>query len=181
MFDYAKVIYPALFAVFVCMAAPKCCMAHDVSLDYSYWDTDDGKAASGIMLHGAADVGLPAFKLEGRISYYEDISLTEDPRISVMPVELGGRLHLFPGSMIDPYGSLGLGYYMFDGSSGFSIDDEWGGYAVIGSHFLMADVLGGFALNAEFFYRYIQDASRGSFGDYDASGWGLNVGAGFRW
>ena len=181
MFNCTKKLSVALSMLIFGVLAASSAEASDLAVDYSYWNTSDGKAASGLMLHGAADVGTPGLQLEGRISYYDNISVASDPKITVLPVEAGARLHMFPGSMIDPYGSLGLGYYFFDGSSGFNVDNSWGGYAVLGSNFGMADMLGGFTINTELFYRYIKDASRDNFPDYDASGWGFNVGAGFHW
>lgn len=109
----------------------------------SYWDTDDAGDTAG----GGIGVGIPLGQrlgLDLRASYYEELSNdpldaifdNDDPifqqnGLQVVPLEIGLRYNFSPGAGANFYLGGGGTYYLLDSDFG-EVDDEVGGYALLG-------------------------------------------------
>jgi hypothetical protein len=140
--------------------------AHAIGVFGSYWDGQDTKSGYGLGLIHKFQI-IPIVSLDVRASWVD----FGDANTSIIPLEATGRAKL---GLV--YGGVGLGYYIFNSHPlGVEIDNQLGGFAVLGLQFTPAGI-GAFG---ELKYTLLEtDVGPVKL---DASGLGVNVGVVFNW
>ena len=137
----------------------------------SYWDKGDleGKGGFGVGL------GMPLVSghivLDGRIYFIGKSSLARDDELTMVPLDLGLQLHLFPGAALNPYALGGISFIYADADRS-DVDSSFGAYLGAGLEWAPVSFL---RLFGEGIYRFQKlDGSRGS--NIDVGGLTGNVG-----
>lgn len=137
----------------------------------SYWDKGDadGKWGAGIGL------SLPLFsehlRIDGRVYSFEDSSLGKDDELTLIPVDVGVQIHLFPDADFNPYALAGVSFIYADADR-TDVDSSLGGYLGGGIEWAPVPVI---KLFGEVVYR-AHELDGGNNGDLDVSGMTGNVG-----
>jgi len=183
---------------------PAASAAGSFSLYGTYWETDDLNETFG----GGLAFGIPLgerFALDLRASYYEQLDSNEldeildaifdddenvfrQNSIEVIPVEVGIRYNFVPRERVNVYVGGGPAYYLLASDFG-GIDDEFGGYALLGAQFGDPE---GISFLLEGQYRKVEgsiDNEEGELGDrdfvdrvnFDLDGFAINAGIAWRW
>jgi hypothetical protein len=194
----------ALALALFLLLLPAAGAAGSFSLYGSYWETDELDETFG----GGMAFGVPLgerFALDLRAAYYErlksgnfdqllddlfddDESVFRENSIEIIPVEVGIRYNFVPREVVNVYVGGGVGYYLLAADRG-EIDDEFGGYALLGAQF--GDPEGvSFLLEGQ--YRKIEGSIRDRDGElgnrdltdevsFDLDGFAINAGVAWRW
>jgi len=142
----------------------------------SYWDRNDVDGAWG----GGVGVSLPLLidylRLDGRVYFFEDSDFGPDDELTLLPVDLGLQVHVFPDSSIDPYLLAGFSYLYADADK-VDVDSKFGAY--LGAGVDMELSIPFFKVFAEAIYRFNEiDSALGN--DPDVSGFTGNIGLKFN-
>lgn len=149
-------------------------LAFDLSGYVSYWDK---KQVEGTYGYGVA-LGTPLLsehlRLDGRISILEESRFGTHDHLQLVPVDVGFRIHVWPGNDVDPYALAGISFVYADADQA-SVHGQFGTYIGGGINWSPWPV---FTLFGELTYRN-QEISRSGGEDIDLSGLAGNAGMRF--
>jgi hypothetical protein len=139
----ARTLLLATSAILVLALGATPASAGHFNLFGSFWDTKDAGDTAG----GGIGLGFPLGQRWGidlRASYYEELTnegleaIFDDDEtvfqrrgLQVLPLEIGLRYNFSPGNRANFYLGGGGTYYLLDSDFG-DVDDEVGGYALLG-------------------------------------------------
>lgn len=161
-----------LFSVLLCSSQA---LAVDVYGFMSYWDKGDFDGTEGVGIGISFPIIMDSLRLDGRAHYFSDSDYGRGD-VTVIPFDLGLRLHLFPQGVLDPYVLGGISYNYTD-SSELNLDSTFGGYLGAGVDMELGTSL--FKLFGEVMYRF-SDIDNVDGNNLDASGMSANVGLRFH-
>jgi len=141
----------------------------------SYWDRDEVDGAWGGGLGASLPLFIDYFRLDGRIYFFENSELGSDDELTLLPVDFGLQVHIFPDGSMDPYVLCGFSYLYADAEK-IDVDSKFGVYVGAGVDFDLSMPF--FKVFAEAMYRFNElDAALDN--DLDVSGFTGNIGLKF--
>jgi len=147
-------------------------MAIDLYGFGSYWDKKDADGSWG----GGVGLSLPfiteRLRIDGRAYFFENSDLGNDGDITLLPLDLGLQVHLFPSSAFDPYALGGVSYIYADADR-IDVDSNFGVYLGLGLDMNIGIPL--IKLFGEVIYR-TSELDRKFGEDIDVSGFTGNIG-----
>ena len=141
----------------------------------SYWDKNDVEGSWGAGLGASLPLLIDFIRLDGRIYFFENSDLDTDDSLTLVPVDLGLQVHLFPDADIDPYGLAGISFLYADADK-IDVDSTFGAY--IGAGLDVKLGIPFFKLFGEALYRF-SDIDTALRDNVDVSGFTANVGLKF--
>jgi hypothetical protein len=141
----------------------------------SYWSPSDADGEFGPGAKITIEM-VPSVQLELRGTYYNRFDADSDSGdvdLRVIPLEAGLALTLPVMKVHRAYGGGGFSYYLVDADDGPDIDDDAGGYLVVGVDFQVQEMA---AIFVEGKYNFVQLDE-----DIDMNGPGANAGLLITW
>ncbi len=143
----------------------------------SYWDKKDVEGSWGAGLGVTLDLFfIDYLRLDGRVYFFENSDLDKDDSLTLMPIDLGLQVHLFPDADVDPYGLAGVSFLYADADK-IDVDSTFGAY--IGAGLDVKLGIPFFKLFGEAIYRF-SDIDTALRDDVDVSGFTTNIGLKFN-
>lgn len=157
-----------LFTGIFLLSSTNTAQALDLDFGPTYWDVEDLDAAWGASVrlsepvHEWVDVTFGAAWLVGE----EDLA---DDDFSLVPLDLGVKVHLTSGCDVAPYLLAGASYVSVDNDDDFlpELDGNWGGYAGAGVAYPLDDT---WSVYSDVVFRFVDLDIEGSNDELDAEG-----------
>ncbi len=143
----------------------------------SYWDKQDVEGSWGAGLGVTMDLFfIDYLRLDGRVYFFENSDLDTDDSLTLLPIDLGLQVHLFPDADVDPYALAGVSYLYADADK-IDVDSTFGAYVGAGVDLQLGIPF--FKLFGEAIYRF-SDIDTALRDNVDVSGFTANVGLKFN-
>jgi len=140
----------------------------------SYWDKGDAEGQWGYGLGLSVPLFTDHVRLDGRVYFYDDSTLSDNDELTLIPFDLGVQVHLLPDATFNPYALAGVSYVYADADRR-DVDSSLGGYLGGGLEWSPLTMI---KLYGELVYRF-QELDGGRAGDLDLDGISGNAGVKF--